>query len=119
MAVIGTDIIEFLLDHAANIDAVNSRGQTPLIVAAVCRNIDAAMILWHRGADLYIKDRRDRSAYDLCINGNPVMQVFEAEDRRRRREAFAMTSTQRLAKGFPVSDLDIELVDMVLMYLIT
>ena len=91
-------ITEFLLDHNANINAVNRRGQTPFFIAAKRRDLPSAMLLWQRGADLSIRDKNDDSAYDICERGfrNPVLEVLDAEIRLRRNEAVVMALHPRL-----------------------
>ena len=58
------------------------------------------MLLWQEGADLYAENDDGYSAYDICTRHwdelNPVREVVEAENDRRRKEAFAMSLIERL-----------------------
>ena len=94
------DITKFLLDNGANINAVNTRGFTPLIVATVSKELPAAMLLWERGADLEIKDQYGRSALGICESGfyNPVTQMFDKDKKIKRNVAVAMAFHDRLGE---------------------
>ena len=90
--------------------------QTPLIIAVTCRNLPSAMLLLQNGANLYVENNDGYSAYDMCIRClvNPVMAVVEAENCRRRNEAFAMASHSHLGAGSEASVLDEELIRMII-----
>ena len=104
LAVTSESITRFLIEHKADVNAIDNRGKTPLIVAADCRTLPSAMLLWEEGADLDAEDDNGNSAYDICTRAytrtfvpvNPVRQVVEAENCRRRNEAFAMATDRRL-----------------------
>ena len=66
LAVRSEPITRFLIEKGANFNAVDSRGQTPLIVAANCRTLPSAMLLWQAHADLSVEDNNHDSAYDIC-----------------------------------------------------
>jgi len=86
------------------------------MIAAVSRTLPSAMLLWEKGADLYLKDKDGYSAYEMCIRClvNPVMAVVEAENCRRKNEAFAMVSHSRLGGGSEASGIDEEVIKMIL-----
>jgi 26S proteasome non-ATPase regulatory subunit 10 len=46
------DIVAFLLDSGAPLDAVDLTGQTPLMLAVSCENTDVVRTLIARGADI-------------------------------------------------------------------
>lgn len=100
-------IARFLLAQDVVIDAVNHDGETPFFIAAKFRNLESAMLLWKNGADLNIRDQKQRSAYDICQNGfqNPVNQVFRMEH-VQRLEALAMACHPRLGKDSLIGSLD-------------
>jgi len=115
-AVMSEPITRFLIENEANVNAVDNSGETPLIVAALSNTLPSAMLLWEQGADLYKKDHYGDSAYDLCIldPSNPVNAVVEAENHRRRNEAFAMVSHSRLGAASKGNDIEEELIKMIL-----
>ena len=112
LAVQSVHITEFILDHNANPNVRNSRGETPLFAAAKRRELETAMFLWRRGADLDIEDEENTSALDIIRQGfqNPVIRVFEADKRMRRNQSVAMAFHVRLGEGSRLGLLEEEVV---------
>jgi ankyrin repeat protein len=55
-----------LLDHGANIDARDSKGQTPLRRAVNCRKLPLVQLLVRRGANPHAEDNRGVTPLDVA-----------------------------------------------------
>jgi ankyrin repeat protein len=55
-----------LLDHGANIDAGDSKGQTPLRRAVNCRQLRLVQLLVRRGANPHAEDNRGVTPLDVA-----------------------------------------------------
>lgn len=72
-----SEIVEDLITHGAEIDALDNERQTPLMLLArkfyasdeskVVEQIKIAKVLLEKGADINAKDDRDNTAFDLAI----------------------------------------------------
>lgn len=62
-------IIEYLLEHSAYIDAESPNGTTPLMMAAMHGSPDAVNVLLKEGADLRMKNQVGLSALDFAVRG--------------------------------------------------
>ena len=51
-----TDVLEVMLQHGADFDAINEEGCTPLFSACQCNNQFATSILLEHGADVRMKN---------------------------------------------------------------
>lgn len=69
------DVIEALLDGGADIEARDSAGDTPLRRAVNCNKVDAARLLFARGADPDSKGSRALTPAGAA-RGSQMMQVF-------------------------------------------
>ena len=111
-------IARFLIEHNADVHAIDNRGRTPLIVAVQWRNLPTAMLLLEHGASIYCRDDEGNSAYDICTHErdgfNPVREVIETENCLRRNEAFAMATDMRLGSDSRANVLDTEVIRMIL-----
>ena len=58
------EIVRFLLDNKADVNATNNYGTTPLIYACRRGHIDIVRILIESGADYIICDKKGKSAID-------------------------------------------------------
>jgi len=60
----GKSTIEFLLENGANVNAVTNQGNTPLFLAIDGYHTWKAKILIKNGADITIKNKENKTAYD-------------------------------------------------------
>lgn len=82
-----TDIVEFLLDHSAYIDAAAPNGTTPLMMAAYFGYDDTVKALLNAGADARLKNAMGFNAVDLAV--------------RRGHMGIAKTIAHAMAKDRP------------------
>ena len=62
-------IIEYLLEQSAYIDAESPNGTTPLMMAAMYGSPEAVKVLIQAGADLHQKNQLGLSAFDFAVRG--------------------------------------------------
>jgi hypothetical protein len=65
------DWIEFLLRHGADINSVDNRGNTPLMIASYWRNAPVVQLLIEYGANVHITNQVGKTAYDCAIDTTP------------------------------------------------
>jgi ankyrin repeat protein len=63
-----TEIVAFLLEHAAYIDAQSPNKTTPLMMAVNSRKLAAATLLLDEGADLTVKNAAGMSVMDFAVH---------------------------------------------------
>ena len=64
--------IKFLLKHGANINSVDNRGNTPLMIASYWRNAPVVQLLVvEYGANVHITNQVGKTAYDCAIDTTP------------------------------------------------
>ena len=61
-------VVDLLLSRGAELDAMDDRGRTPLMMAAELGHAELVAMLIGRGADLSVRDRRGKTAFDLATN---------------------------------------------------
>jgi len=61
-------VVDLLLSHGAQIDAVDDRGRTALMMAAELGHAEAVGVLIGRGADQTVRDKSGNTALDLAGN---------------------------------------------------
>ena len=59
------NIINFLLNHGAEVDAANKNGSNPIMLAMEHRHKPASEMLLLSGANIYLKNLEGRCAADL------------------------------------------------------
>lgn len=55
-----TDVLELLLSHSADIDALNAEHSTPLFFSCQSNNMFAASVLIAHGADFRVRNNKGR-----------------------------------------------------------
>ncbi|KAG8339309.1 putative huntingtin interacting protein [Trypanosoma vivax] len=71
-------IIELLLDSGAEMEARNSAGETPLIVAAASNNFSAVRLLLMRGADAAQRDDMGHTPLHHAARSPILLPLFQA-----------------------------------------
>lgn len=74
---VDADIIKLLIDFGANVNARNEYGSTPLIFAAVQRNIEAIKILVKLGADIDAKNDNGNTPLICATITNAPSEVIK------------------------------------------
>ncbi len=64
------EVVKYLVDHAAYIDAESPNGTTPLMMAARGGHIDTVKLLLDEGADLRLKNQQSMTAIDFAEQYN-------------------------------------------------
>ena len=62
-------VIDFLLEHSAYIDAESPNGTTPLMMAAMYGSPESVKLLIQAGADLNVKNTVGMTALDFAVRG--------------------------------------------------
>ncbi|RFU27758.1 hypothetical protein B7463_g8575, partial [Scytalidium lignicola] len=65
-------LLKLLIQHGANIDAIDANKTSPLIYAAQLGNIECAKYLLDHGADISLADYSERSAFIYAIDYNQI-----------------------------------------------
>jgi RNA polymerase sigma factor (sigma-70 family) len=78
----GYELVAYLLDHGAGIDAQRVGGTTPLMMATRMRSPQTMKLLLERGADTSIKDATGRTALDIAREMNEPALIKVLEERR-------------------------------------
>ncbi len=82
-------VIEFLLEQSAYIDAESPNGTTPLMMAAMYGSPEAVKVLIQAGADLNIKNQLGMTALDFAVRGQRqnAKELIEVGLQRQRARA--------------------------------
>jgi len=64
------DVVKYLLDHAAYIDAESPNGTTPLMMAARGGHIETVKLLLDEGADMRLKNQQGMTVIDFADRYN-------------------------------------------------
>ncbi|BES91885.1 Ankyrin repeat [Nesidiocoris tenuis] len=84
------EVVEILLEHNVDINAVNDAGDTALHKAAFIGREDLVILLLGRNADVSIRNGEGRTARDVGVDDGDTKRLLEAAektDSRRREEA--------------------------------
>lgn len=83
-----TNAVSKLIDSGANVNAVNSRGQTPLIVAANNNDANMVHLLLAKGANPDLRDKNGDTAIKIATkNGNAELaQIIDTISIRKELE---------------------------------
>jgi ankyrin repeat protein len=63
-------VVDLLLSRGAQLDAVDDRGRTALMIAAAVGHAEVIEMLLGRGADPSARDRNGKTALDLAADAN-------------------------------------------------
>ena len=78
------EMASLLIKHGSNVDAQDSWGWTPSHVVAQMGNLDMMKLLLDSGADVGIRDKNDRSAFDVALGyGKRNIENFLANHDRK------------------------------------
>ena len=69
------DIVRELIEHKANINLSNSKGETPLMMAIVKKDVNLVKYLLKHGADVSAKDLEGRGIINYAINSGDMKMV--------------------------------------------
>lgn len=75
----GTDseVIRFLIEHGAEVNAKNKEGSTPLCIAVQKKNVDVVRVLAENGADIHAKDAQGISpVIGAMINSQEMLKAI-------------------------------------------
>jgi ankyrin repeat protein len=61
-------VVDLLLSRGAELDAMDDRGRTALMMAAELGHAELVAMLIGRGADASLRDKRGNTAFDLAAN---------------------------------------------------
>jgi ankyrin repeat protein len=75
-------IIKTCIDKGININTPNINGYTPLMLASVVGNTDIVKFLLANGADKNLKNRINKTAFDLAVNAE-VANLLSINGRRK------------------------------------
>lgn len=72
-------IVKALIAGGANVNDVNSSGQTPLMLAAQVNSLEAVKILLAAGASVEAKDKKGKTVlmYDSLYSYSPSIEIFK------------------------------------------
>ena len=60
------DVATFLIDNGAQLDAQDTSGETPLMIAVLCEHEELLKLLLDRGADKSIRNCEGLTVLELC-----------------------------------------------------
>ena len=83
----GLDTASFLLGKGASPDAANSKGETPLMLAAGAGNEKLVKLLLNKGADAHVRSFAGESAYAFAQRGGKASILALLEARGAKAEA--------------------------------
>ena len=62
------EVAKTLVEHGADIEAVDYKGRTPLIIQSVNSRVDIVKYLIEKGANKETKNNYDKTAYEVTSN---------------------------------------------------
>lgn len=94
-----TNAVSKLIDSGANVNATNSRGQTPLIVAASNNDANMVQLLLAKGANPDLRDKNGDTAIKVATrNGNgDLAQIIDTVSIRNELESGVSTRVETKA----------------------
>ena len=72
------ETIQEIIDYGADLNAVNKRGRTSLLLGCFCRNLDSVKVLLGAGADPTIADEEGFSCLHAAIDGYCSKDTLQA-----------------------------------------
>lgn len=76
------DLIEILIEHGANVNAVDRWEWTPLHESCTRQKLDVAMTLIRRGANVNLRNFDGKSPLDLCPEASDLRLLLTGEYRK-------------------------------------
>lgn len=89
------DKIRSLIESGVDLNECSSNGNTPLHKAIILENIPIVRLLLTNCAKLFIKNKKDETAYDISQN-KPLVQDLFASDKEIRRQVGVQELTNRV-----------------------
>ncbi|KAG8298963.1 Oxysterol-binding protein- protein 1 [Homalodisca vitripennis] len=89
------EVVELLLDHGADINAVNDTGDTPLHKASFIGREDLVLMLLERNADVNIHNGEGLMAREVCKDQEAAKLLWAAERTEVKRKEDALLAAAR------------------------
>lgn len=96
------EMLNLLLSYKPDVNLSDAKGDTPLMLAALVDDYFAAKALLEHGADITVKDKKGKTAYDWAVGYEyiEVAQLIKSYEEKRAASAIVM--------DIPEDDLDDE-----------
>jgi len=78
------DIVEALLDNGADINSLNKKLMTPLMIAIINHNTPVVKLLLQKGADMYKSNKWGESVFDMASSSPEMKQILDNELKSKR-----------------------------------
>nr|KAI8750039.1 transient receptor potential cation channel subfamily A member 1 [Biomphalaria glabrata] len=107
-----TTIMEFLLEHGADKDCQDINDRTPLLLAASKGCWEAVQLLVSKGADVQVKDKRNRNFLHLAVKYGGKLEQFgralikDIQDLQNDKDDFGCTPLHYASKEGHLRALD-------------
>ncbi|MGL9759312.1 MAG: ankyrin repeat domain-containing protein [Wolbachia sp.] len=85
------DKVKSLIENGIDLNERSSNGNTPLHKAIILENIPVVRLLLTNCAKLFIKNKKDKTAYDLSQDKTSLQELFTSE-----REIEVQVAVQKL-----------------------
>ncbi|WP_020558748.1 ankyrin repeat domain-containing protein [Thiofilum flexile] len=82
------EILQFLVEQGADVNATAKDGTTPLMMSASYCYLEHTQILLQAGADPYRKDKDGRTAIDSVLNREPILNNPLSNEKCRKYDDF-------------------------------
>ncbi|KAJ8032948.1 Transient receptor potential cation channel subfamily A member 1 [Holothuria leucospilota] len=96
------EIVIFLLDEGADLEALDSDHRTPLLVATSRGAWNAAVELIHRGADINAKDIDNKNMLHLAVRSGGNLEIFQQSNALQKLECLKLLNEKDLYGCAPI-----------------